>query len=201
MIDKEKKKQVIGLFGEMCLAKELHERGWQVHRSYIDEGIDFVISKYFCSVCEKFSNQYIKKQKYQGQDRKCVTNLCERCQKKELEIITKNIQVKASEGIEGKQGKHKEYSFHPKIRYNMGSNVFYAWIAVVSKLNIHYYIFSTNDVKRFDNIDLPTYKITDNQKTTLRINEEGNVLNNGRKHSYSCFKDFHNNFSILETYP
>jgi hypothetical protein len=54
-IDKEKKKQVIGLYGEMQLAMILHEKGWQVHRSYIDEGIDFVITKYFCKCCNKFS--------------------------------------------------------------------------------------------------------------------------------------------------
>ncbi len=46
-LDNEKKKQVIGLYGEMQLAMELHARGWQVHRAYIDEGIDFSITKYF----------------------------------------------------------------------------------------------------------------------------------------------------------
>ena len=42
----DKKKLVIGLYGEMHLAMLLHEKGWQVHRSYIDESIDFVITKY-----------------------------------------------------------------------------------------------------------------------------------------------------------
>ena len=52
----EKKKQVIGLYGEMQLAMRLHSYKWQVHRSYIDEDIDFVISKYYCKKCKKFSN-------------------------------------------------------------------------------------------------------------------------------------------------
>lgn len=43
----EKKKLVIGLYGEMQLSMKLHQLGWQVHRSYIDEGIDFVISRYY----------------------------------------------------------------------------------------------------------------------------------------------------------
>jgi len=51
----EKKKQVIGLYGEMRLSMELHELGWQVHRAYIDEGIDFTITKYYCPVCKKYS--------------------------------------------------------------------------------------------------------------------------------------------------
>ncbi|MDR0676694.1 MAG: hypothetical protein LBF97_06610 [Elusimicrobiota bacterium] len=55
--NEDKKKQVIGLYGEMQLAIRLHERGWQVHRSYIDEGIDFVITKYFCTDCRQFSTQ------------------------------------------------------------------------------------------------------------------------------------------------
>lgn len=65
-LESEKKKQVIGLYGEMQLAMNLHSRGWQVHRSYIDEGIDFVISKYYCRSCKKFSNQLIRQENYQG---------------------------------------------------------------------------------------------------------------------------------------
>ena len=34
--EEEKKKQVIGLYGEMQLAMRLHANGWQVHRSVID---------------------------------------------------------------------------------------------------------------------------------------------------------------------
>ena len=59
-IDIDKKKQVIGLFGEMQLAMILHERGWQVHRAYIDEGIDFIITKYWCSSCNLYSNQLLR---------------------------------------------------------------------------------------------------------------------------------------------
>ena len=40
--------------------------------------------------------------------------------------------------------------------------------------------------------------ITDNQKTTLRINKEGEVLNRGRTYDFSVFEDFHNNFECLE---
>ena len=58
------KKLVIGLYGEMHLSMILHEMGWQVHRAYIDEGIDFTITKYWCPKCQKYSNQYIIHQKY-----------------------------------------------------------------------------------------------------------------------------------------
>lgn len=94
----DKKKQVIGLYGEMQLAMRLHTNGWQVHRSYIDEGIDFVISKYYCNRCQRFSNQFIRQSKYEGKNAKCVTNLCEFCQSQKLGIITKYLQVKTSEG-------------------------------------------------------------------------------------------------------
>ena len=43
-----------------------------------------------------------------------------------------------------------------------------------------------------------TYQITDNQKTSLKINKNGNVLNKGRKYNFDCFKIFHNNFRCLE---
>lgn len=54
-LENEKKKLVIGLYGEMQLAMKLHALGWQVHRGYIDEGIDFVISRYYCKSCKKIS--------------------------------------------------------------------------------------------------------------------------------------------------
>ncbi|STQ85464.1 hypothetical protein [Helicobacter muridarum] len=60
-LEEDKKKQVIGLYGEMQLAMKFHNNVWQVHRSYIDEGIDFVISKYYCKICGKFSNQLLDK--------------------------------------------------------------------------------------------------------------------------------------------
>jgi len=209
MNDKQdKKKLVIGLYGEMQLSMVLHERGWQVHRAYIDEGIDFVVTKYWCEYCNEYVGQYIKNKEYQGKKRKCVTNLCEKCQKESLKIVSKYLQVKTSEG-KGKKEGTKDFSFHPKIRYNIDKDVFYVWIAVflneddikeaeTNTTKIHYYIFSANDVSMFDDISIPTYQITDNQKTTLKINKEGKVLNKGKKYDYSCFCSFHNNFDILE---
>jgi hypothetical protein len=192
MAEIDKKKQVIGLLGEMSLSMELHERGWQVHKAYIDEGIDFVITKYYCTSCKKFTEQLIDNKIYQNKTRKCVTNKCSRCKKETIKLLTRAIQVKTSEGKNG------NYSFHPKIRYDMNGRIFYVWIAVIDKKNLHYYIFNTKDVKKFDDISIDTYQITDNQKTSLRINANGEVLNKGKKHSYSCFKKFHNNFACLD---
>lgn len=62
----ETKKLVIGLYGEMRLSMMLHELGWQVHRAYIDEGIDFTITKYWCPQCKRYSNQYIRYRNYNG---------------------------------------------------------------------------------------------------------------------------------------
>ncbi|MCL2063825.1 MAG: hypothetical protein FWG98_05585 [Candidatus Cloacimonetes bacterium] len=205
-IDIDKKKQVIGLFGEMQLAMNLHERGWQVHRAYIDEGIDFIITKYWCPCCNLYSNQLLRYDDYKGASVKCVTNLCEHCQETELNVISKYLQVKTSEGIPTNDSSIRDFSFHPKIRYDMGHNVFYIWIAVFENDNedtqskiCHFYVFNTKDVDRFDNTSLPTYQITDNQKTTLRINKNGKVLNQGVKYDYSCFnEDFYNNFEKIE---
>lgn len=209
-LDEEKKKQVIGLYGEIQLAMRLHGLGWQVHRSYIDEGIDFVISKYYCKVCKQFSNQLIRQASWEGKKAKCVTNLCEFCKTQKLDIVTKYLQVKTSEG----KAIYKEnklvagechFSFHPKIRYDMDKNVFYLWIAVfandedLENAKIHYYIFHSSDISKFDDISLPTYQITDNQKTTLRINMQGRILNRGKKYNYDCFSEFYNNFAILES--
>lgn len=201
----EKKKLVIGLYGEMHLSMLLHELGWQVHRAYIDEGIDFTITKYWCPKCQKYSNQYIRKQKYEGKTAKCVTNLCEHCKETELEVISRYLQVKTSEGVEIKNdSEHRNFSFHPKIRYDMGNDVFYVWIAVFTDNRgykiCHYYIFNTKDVSEFDNIKLDTYQVTDNQKTTLRINKNsGAVVNKGKIYNYNCFNDkFYNNFNCLE---
>ena len=206
-LEEEKKNQVIGLFGEMQLAMKLHALGWQVHRSYIDEGIDFVISRYFCKNCKTFSNQLIRQNKYEGKNVKCVTNLCDICGKQKLDIITRYLQVKTSEGKPTKEQHIRQFSFHPKIRYDMDKSVFYVWIAVfanaqnekdLENAKLHFYIFKSDEVHKFDDITLPTYQITDNQKTSLRINIEGEILNKGKKHSYECFKDFHNNFKVLE---
>ena len=67
----DKKKQVMGLYGEMRLSMELHELGWQVHRAYIDEGIDFTITKYYCRNCHRYSNQYIRYTLRNGKKEKC----------------------------------------------------------------------------------------------------------------------------------
>jgi uncharacterized protein YxjI len=58
---------------------------------------------------------------------------------------------------------------------------------------------NTKDVKKFDNINLPTYQITDNQKTTLKINKNGVVLNKGKDYDCSCFNArFYNDWNALE---
>ena len=198
----EKKKLVIGLYGEMRLSMELHDLGWQVHRAYIDEGIDFVATKYFCPKCKKYSNQWIRFTTYNGKKSKCVTNLCEHCKDTELTIISRYLQVKTSEGKPTAKNDVRDFSFHPKIRYDMGDDVFYVWIAVFDQVRekvCHFYIFNTSDVSLFDNIALDTYQITDNQKTTLTINDNGVVLNKGKMYDYSVFNTrFYNDFSALE---
>ena len=180
----DKKKQVIGLYGEMRLSMELHELGWQVHRAYIDEGIDFTITKYYCRNCHRYSNQYIRYTDRNGKREKCVTNLCEYCRITELDVISRYLQVKTSEGIQTSNDDVRKFSFHPKIRYNMGRKVFYVWIAV------------------FDNIQLATYQITDNQKTELPIRIDGVVLKRGAQNTgydYSVFNTrFYNDFNVLE---
>lgn len=197
------KKLVIGLYGEMRLAMELHERGWQVHRAYIDEGIDFVISKYYCPHCNRYSNQLIRHTTYRGRSAKCVTNLCEHCGTTELTVVSKYLQVKTSEGVDvSGRVDVKDFSFHPKIRYNMGDDIFYAWIAVFdtpTDKKCHFYIFNSRDVTLFDNITLDTYQVTDNQQTHLYIREDGSVTNTGRLYSYDCFNTtFYNNWDCLE---
>jgi len=199
----EKKKQVIGLYGEMRLSMELHELGWQVHRAYIDEGIDFTITKYWCPKCKKFSNQWVRYSKHNNKTVKCVTNLCEHCKQTELNVISRYLQVKTSEGIETNKTDVRKFSFHPKIRYDMGKNIFYVWIAVFDEKKCHFYILNTKDVEKFDNIKLPTYQITDNQKTELPIRNDGTVLKKGKDstgYDYSIFnKRFYNDFGILES--
>lgn len=201
----DKKKQVIGLYGEMRLSMELHELGWQVHRAYIDEGIDFTITKYYCPVCKKYSNQYIRYTVRNEKKVKCVTNLCEHCQETELEVISRYLQVKTSEGIKTEKDDVRKFSFYPKIRYNMGSEVFYVWIAIfddTKEKKCHFYILNTKDVEKFDNINLDTYQITDNQKTELPIRNDGAVLKKGATstgYDYSVFNTrFYNDFGALE---
>ena len=204
-------KHVIGLYGEMRLAMELHKRGWQVYRAYIDEKIDFVILKSYCENCKDFKNALTRQQYYKGKNRKAVTSLCETCEQDSLKMLIRFIQVKTSEGVPAKPTKSgeekKKYSFHPKIRYHLkDSRVFYAWIQVWDKdtHDINYYIFKTSDVEFFDNLELPVYQIIDEQKTELPITKEGKVvkrgrtLQNGKRYDYSVFEKFLNNFDCLE---
>lgn len=201
----EKKKQVIGLYGEMRLSMELHELGWQVHRAYIDEGIDFTITKYFCPKCKKYSNQYIRFTIRNSKKVKCVTNLCEHCQETELEVISRYLQVKTSEGIKTEKDNVRKFSFHPKLRYDMGKEVFYVWIAIFNDIKekiCHFYVFNSKDVQKFDNLNLDTYQITDNQKTELPIRNDGVVLKKSTSNTgydYSLFNTkFYNDFNALE---
>ena len=201
----DKKKQVIGLYGEMRLSMELHELGWQVHRAYIDEGIDFTITKYYCPKCKKYNNQYIRYTNRNAKTVKCVTNLCEHCKETELEVISRYLQVKTSEGIKTEKDDVRKFSFHPKIRYNMGNEVFYVWIAIFDESKEKkclFYIFNTKDVEKFDNMKLDTHQITDNQKTELPIRTDGVVLKKGTVNTvydYSVFNTrFYNDFGALE---
>ena len=111
-------KLVIGLYGEMRLAMELHKRGWQVYRAYIDEKFDFVILKSYCESCQSFKNALTREEFYKGRNRKAVTPLCETCEQDSLKMLVRFIQVKTSEGVPPKQTKLaeeiKEFSFHPK---------------------------------------------------------------------------------------
>ena len=205
MSTSDRDKRVIGLYGEMRLAMELHKRGWQVYRAYIDEKFDFVILKSYCESCEAFKNAWTREQTYGKGKRKTVTQLCETCKQDSLKMLVRFIQVKTSEGVKANRAKSgedaKKFSFHPKIRYHLkDSRVFYAWIQVWDKEthDINYYIFKTSDVARFDNLELPTYQVTDNQKTELPITKDGEVIKESKKYNYDVFEEFKNNFDCLE---
>lgn len=196
----DRDKRVIGLYGEMRLAMELHERGWQVYRAYIDEKIDFVILKCYCDNCKEFTEALTRTKIYKNKNRKTVTNLCSQCREDSLRMLVRYIQVKTSEGVDlAGRTDRKKFSFHPKIRYHLkDGRVFYVWIAVFNKDIIHFYVFKTQDVSKFDDINLDTYQITDNQKTELTINREGEITKKGRIHDYSVFDEFRNNFSLFD---
>lgn len=198
-------KHVIGLYGEMRLAMELHKRGWQVFRAYIDEKFDFVILKSYCESCKTFRKALTREGSYKGKKANAVTPLCEECEQDSLKMLVRFIQVKTSEGIDNKTTRSgeetKKFSFHPKIRYHLAdSRVFYAWIQVwdADTDDINYFIFHTSEVERFDDLTLDTYQVTDNQKTELPINKAGEVIKKGKKYDYSAFKEFLNNFECLE---
>ena len=192
-----RKKQVIGLLGEMNVAKVLHEKEWQVYRPILDENIDFVLTRYYCKNCKKFTS--LRKH------HKAITNRCKTCNKAKVHNIVRFIQVKTSEGV--RSGKNVDkFSFHAKLRHHVDPRTFYVWIAVhpgeqgerIDKKRLCYYVFRYKDVEKFDNIKLPSYQKTDNQKTTLRIDSECVVKNKGRKHNYDCFRKFLDNFEILD---
>ena len=177
----------------MRLAMELHQRGWQVYRAYIDEKFDFVIMKAYCHVCEDYTSPWKRG--------KTVTNLCVHCHEDSLRMLVRFIQVKSSEGKDEGRPEERTFSFHPKIRYHLADGrVYYAWVQVWDADNVNFYIFPTSDVERFDDIQLPTYQIHDNQKTSLRIDKKGNVLTKPRlkDRDYSVFSDALNNFDALE---
>ena len=200
----DRDKRVIGLYGEMRFAMELHTRGWQVYRAYIDDKFDFVITKSYCTECKAYRGSFTRKEKYKGEMKKTVTQLCEKCKSDSLVMIVRFIQVKTSEGINKdiKKGiEVADFDFHAKIRYHLSDKrVFYAWIQVWDPQthDVNYFIFNTDDVSRFDNLDLDTYQITDNQKTRLKLDLRGSVKKKGRKYDYSAFESFLNNFDCLE---
>ena len=189
-------KRVIGLYGEMRLAMELHNRGWQVYRAYIDDIFDFVITRSYCENCGEFKEAWKRG--------KVPTQRCETCKQDSLKMLIRFIQVKTSEGTNPKITKGeetKDFSFHANIRYHLkDSRVFYAWIQVwdKDKNEVNYYIFKTEDVALFDNLDLDSYQVTDNQKTGLPINKAGKVIKDGIKYDYSVFDTFRNNFKCLK---
>ena len=192
-------KLIIGLYGEMKLAMELHKKGWQVYRAYIDEKFDFVIMKSYCTKCKSFRKAFIRNEKYEGKTKKCVTNLCEKCHQDALEMQIRLLQVKTSEGIGERNAPARKFSFHAKLRYHLADQrIFYVWISAWDDNNITFYIFKPEDVNKFDDLSIASYQITDNQKTTFRISEAGKVLNQGKKYDYSAFDEFKNNFQILE---
>ncbi len=203
MIDIDRDKRVVGLLGEMNIAMVLHERGWQVYRPVVDENIDFVLTRYYCKSCGEFHKLFVRQEMYSGKKKKTITNLCEKCQKPTLQNIVRFIQVKTSDGVWDPNSKVGKFSFHAKLRHHVDPRTFYIWIAVhqgerIDKKTLCYYIFHHNDVQRFDDLDLASYQITDNQKTTLRINNECEVKNIGTRHSYDCFKGFVDNFDVLD---
>ena len=196
-------KRIIGHYGEMSLAMALHKRRWQVYRAYIDEQIDFIITRYYCNHCQGFS--FLETRKHGGKN--FLSDLCENCKKPKLEVRVRYIQVKTSAGVENKNSNDfRKYSFHAKLRSNVDYRSFYVWIALVKNNKNqnddgvpHFYIFNHEEVNKFDNLQLDSYQKTDNQKTTLRIDQDGKVLNKGRIHSYDCFNnEFHNNFNALD---
>ena len=181
---------------------KLHSRGWQVHRAYIDSHTDFVLSKYWCKNCNSYQ-QLEKRKKPRGGD--FPTDCCATCLSPSLYSVIRFVQAKTSEGIPFKNDIGvRKYSFHAKLRSNVDPRAFYVWIALVpapiegQEFFQHFFVFHHSEIARFDNLNLDSYQTTDNQKITLTIDREGNVLNQGRVHDFSCFQEFYNNFEVLD---
>ena len=196
-------KKLIGLYGEMELALRLHKEGWQVYRAYIDELIDFVISRYYCSKCKKYTELFIRKTKWRGKKgtnkkeeiTKCKTNLCHFCKTDSITIKTKFIQVKTSAGI------NSSFSFHPKLSHLI-KDLFCVWISIKNhdkpdkKMECDFFIFKGLDIPNFDNINLDSYQKTDNQKITLTI-DKGKITTQTKVSKWSELNNFQS-FDILK---
>ena len=188
-------KKLIGFYGEMELALKLHKEGWQVYRAYIDELIDFVISRYYCLKCRKYTKLLKRKRKYNKKERNCLTNLCSQCKKDKVILKTKFIQVKSSAGNE-----KEDFSFHPKLSH-MIKDLYCIWIFIRNHNNpkkpikCDFFVFEGFEIAKIDNINLDCYQITDNQKISLKIDDEGNVKTKGVWKKLNHFKDF----SLLES--
>ena len=201
--ERDKEKRVIGLYGEMSLAMALHEKGWQVYKAYIDEHVDFIIARYYCTNCQEFSQL---QKRPSGSISKISglfpTDRCHKCHQKTIKFIVRFLQIKTSRGILKTIRNAKSYSFHAKLRSNVDDRSFYVWIALIGEKKetvAHYYVFHHKEISKFDDLNLDSYQKTDNQKTTLHIDRSGKVLNKGRKHGYSCFNDdFYDNFDKLD---
>ena len=122
----------------------LHELGWQVYRAYIDSNVDFILTKYWCRDCSKYT-EIAKRRKPTGKG-EFPTNCCSHCLKPDLVFVVRFVQVKTSEGLPRKNHRNERtYSFHTKLRSNIDPRAFYVWIALVpsdsNKLEPHFYIF------------------------------------------------------------
>ena len=58
-----------------------------------------------------------------------------------------------------------------------------------------FFVFEGFEIAKIDNINLDCYQITDNQKISLKIDDEGNIKTKGVWKQLNHFKDF----SILES--
>ena len=211
-------KRVIGIVGETLTALELHQKGWQIYQPIVDDQIDLVITRYYCKHCKKYSGLFEKPMlnknrnpilKSNNKQKTFISNLCEKCKKSDLIFIVRYLQVKTSEGVPQKARKPrhpgaKEYSFHAKLRHNVDPRSFYVWVAILDNKTPSFYVFGHSEINKFDDISLPSYQDSDNQKTTLRIDTTtGQVLNQAKiqGRSYSCFndpKEFFDNFDKLD---